>query len=1088
MKRLFIITFIFLIVFNSESQRKRNLSNNTSVNKSDISISALRLRNVGPAFLSGRIADIAIHPNNDNVWYVATGSSGVWKTENSGTTYTPIFDNETTYSTGCVTIDPSDPSIIWLGTGENVGGRHVAFGDGVFKSENGGKSWKNMGLRKSEHISEIIVHPNNSNIIWAASQGPLWSPGGERGLYKSTDGGENWKKVLGGGKWTGVTDIHMDPRNPDRIYAATWQRHRTVAALMGGGPESGLHRSEDGGETWTELKSGLPNYAGKIGFTLSPQKPDVLYASIELEKRNGAVYKSEDRGSSWKKMSDLSLGYGTGPHYYQELFASPHKFDRLYLMNVRILTSEDGGKTFVELTERSKHSDNHAIAFREDDPNYLLVGTDAGIYESFDLAKTWKYHKNLPITQFYKVAVNNAYPFYHIFGGTQDNGSAGGPSRTDERQGIRNAHWYKILGADGHQTATDPEYNDIVYGEFQEGVLHRVDLKTGEAVLIQPQPREGEKHERWNWDSPILVSPHKPSRLYFASQRLWKSENRGDSWEPVSGDLTRNEERLDLPIMGRRHGFDNSWDFGAMSNYNTITSVSESPVREGLIYVGTDDGIIQVTTNGGDSWRKISVTKLGLPERTFINDIKADNFDANTVYVSLDNHKEGDFNPYLYKSTDLGETWISISSNLPKRNLIWRLVQDHVAKDLMFCATETAIYVTLNGGKKWQKVPGAPTISFRDITIQKRENDLVAASFGRGFFVLDDYSSLREMTEEKLSKEGSLFNTRDALWYIPKSTVGNTGGDYYFAENPDFGAVFTYHLSNSYPTLKSKRKELEKELINKGQQIPPINWSLLEKESREEKTKVYILIKDSDGEEVNRVNASASKGLNRVAWNLRHGSNPVINSDRMQYRSSGSRRYSRSGHLVSPGNYTASLVKETEGQMFVLDGPINFNVVDLGRSTLKGTSYEEYSAHADNVDQVYDRQTIFSNKLTKTMNMVKAMRLSLHTSKQLNNELGNNLFQTEEELNQLSVELYGNSAKSEIGENNNPTLSRFIGNAAEGLDTTYGPTGQHKQSLEIANSILDKLEVKLNVIEGKLPSMRLELNNMNAPEIINGAN
>ena len=1088
MKRLFIITFIFLIVFNSESQRKRNSSNNTSVDKSDISISALRLRNVGPAFLSGRIADIAIHPNNDNVWYVATGSSGVWKTENSGTTYTPIFDNETTYSTGCVTIDPSDPSIIWLGTGENVGGRHVAFGDGVFKSENGGKSWKNMGLRKSEHISEIIVHPNNSNIIWAASQGPLWSPGGERGLYKSIDGGENWKKVLGGGKWTGVTDIHMDPRNPDRIYAATWQRHRTVAALMGGGPESGLHRSEDGGETWTELKSGLPNYAGKIGFTLSPQKPDVLYASIELEKRNGAVYKSEDRGSSWKKMSDLSLGYGTGPHYYQELFASPHKFDRLYLMNVRILTSEDGGKTFVELTERSKHSDNHAIAFREDDPNYLLVGTDAGIYESFDLAKTWKYHKNLPITQFYKVAVNNAYPFYHIFGGTQDNGSAGGPSRTDERQGIRNAHWYKILGADGHQTATDPEYNDIVYGEFQEGVLHRVDLKTGEAVLIQPQPREGEKHERWNWDSPILVSPHKPSRLYFASQRLWKSENRGDSWEPVSGDLTRNEERLDLPIMGRRHGFDNSWDFGAMSNYNTITSVSESPVREGLIYVGTDDGIIQVTTNGGDSWRKIPVTKLGLPERTFINDIKADNFDANTVYVSLDNHKEGDFNPYLYKSTDLGETWISISSNLPKRNLIWRLVQDHLAKDLMFCATETAIYVTLNGGKKWQKVPGAPTISFRDITIQKRENDLVAASFGRGFFVLDDYSSLREMTEEKLSKEGSLFNTRDALWYIPKSTIGNTGGDYYFAENPDFGAVFTYHLSNSYPTLKSKRKELEKEMINKGQQIPAINWSLLEKESREEKTKVYILIKDSDGEEVNRVNASANKGLNRVAWNLRYGSNPVINSDRMQYRSSGSSRYTRSGHLVSPGNYTASLVKETEGQMYVLDDPINFNVVDLGRSTLQGTSYDDYSAHAYNVDQVYDRQTIFSNKLTKTMNMVKAMRLSLHTSKQLNNELGNNLFQTEEELNQLTVELYGNSAKSEIGENNNPTLSRFIGNAAEGLDTTYGPTGQHKQSLEIANSMLDKLEVKLNVIEGKLPSMRLELNNMNAPEIINGAN
>tara|TARA_B100000941_G_scaffold263140_1_gene216337 strand:+ start:1901 stop:5167 length:3267 start_codon:yes stop_codon:yes gene_type:complete len=1084
MKKIFILISVFLTVFDSTSQRKRNSNNEVSIEKKDISISALRLRNVGPAFLSGRIADIAVHPENDNVWYVATGSSGVWKTENSGTTYSPIFDNESTYSTGCITIDPNDPSTIWLGTGENVGGRHVAFGDGIFKSEDGGRSWKNMGLRKSEHISEIIIHPSNPNIIWAASQGPLWSPGGERGLYKSIDGGNNWKKVLGSGKWTGVTDIHMDPRNPERIYAATWQRHRTVAALMGGGPESGLHRSEDGGETWTELKSGLPNYAGKIGFTVSPQKPDVLYASIELEKRKGAVYKSEDRGSSWKKMSDLSLGYGTGPHYYQELFASPHKFDRLYLMNVRILTSEDGGKTFVELTERSKHSDNHAIAFRHDDPNYLLVGTDAGIYESFDLAATWKYHKNLPITQFYKVAVNNSYPFYHIFGGTQDNGSAGGPSRTDERQGIRNSHWYKILGADGHQTATDPVYNDIVYGEFQQGVLHRVDLKTGEAVNIQPQPRENEKYERWNWDSPILVSPHKPSRLYFASQRLWKSENRGDSWEPVSGDLTRNEERLDLPIMGRRHGFDNSWDFGAMSNYNTITSVSESPVREGLIYIGTDDGIIQVTTNGGNTWKKIPVTKLGLPDRTFINDIKADNFDENTVYVSLDNHKEGDFSPYLYKSTDLGETWTSIKGNLPERNLVWRLVQDHISKDLMFCATETAIYVTINGGKKWHKVPGAPTISFRDITIQKRENDLVAASFGRGFFVLDDYSSLREMTTEKLKQEGALFNTRDALWYIPKSTVGNTGGDYYFAQNPDFGAVFTYHLSKSYPTIKSQRKKIEKDMIDKGQQIPGVKWDMLEKESREEKTKIFILINDSNGDEINRVNGSTSTGLNRVSWNLRHGTKSVINADGMQYRSSGSRGYSRSGHLVQPGSYTASLFKESEGETIMLDGPISFNVVDLERSTLQGTSYNEYDEYGKSINQIYDRRTVFSNKLTEAFNTVKAMRLSLYRSKQLNNKIGSVLFNIEEELNQLLVEVNGNSAKSEIGEKNDPTLSSFIGNAARGLSTTYGPTGQHKQSLNIANSILDKLEIKLNIITGKLPTIKMELEKMNAPRII----
>ena len=475
-----------------------------------------------------------------------------------------------------------------------------------------------MGLRKSEHISEIIVHPNNSNIIWAASQGPLWSPGGERGLYKSTDGGDNWKKVLGGGKWTGVTDIHMDPRNPDRIYAATWQRHRTVAALMGGGPESGLHRSEDGGETWTELKSGLPNYAGKIGFTLSPQKPDVLYASIELEKRNGAVYKSEDRGSSWKKMSDLSLGYGTGPHYYQELFASPHKFDRLYLMNVRILTSEDGGKTFVELTERSKHSDNHAIAFREDDPNYLLVGTDAGIYESFDLAKTWKYHKNLPITQFYKVAVDNDYPFYNVYGGTQDNNSLGGPSRTINNHGIMNSDWYITNGGDGFESAIDPENPNIVYAQSQYGWLVRYDRQSGERVGIKPMAHDSMLALRWNWDAPLLISPHNNKRLYFAANRLFRSENRGNEWTCISPDLSQQIDRNQLEVMGRIQSADAVMKNKSTTMYGNIVALDESPLQEDLLFVGTDDGLIHVSENAGGDWKMYDKFK-NVPKDTYVN-------------------------------------------------------------------------------------------------------------------------------------------------------------------------------------------------------------------------------------------------------------------------------------------------------------------------------------------------------------------------------------------------------------------------------------------------------------------------------------
>ena len=811
MRNIFLLLLCLIVglsPFEGTAQRKKKKT--TEKKTEQLSLDAFKFRNVGPAFLSGRIADIVFHPDNDNIWYVAVGSGGVWKTENAGTTWTPLFDQQKSYSTGCITLDPQNPSTVWVGTGENVGGRHVAYGDGIYRSNDGGKSWKNLGLSKTEHISKIIVHPDNSDVVWVAAQGPLWNKGGERGVYKTTDGGKSWKQVLGNNEWTGATDLMIDPRNPQILYAATWDRHRTVAALMSGGPGTGIHKSTDGGASWEELTNGLPqSNMGKIGLAISPQQPDVLYAAIELDRTTGGVYRSADQGASWKKMSDAVSG-ATGPHYYQELYASPHKFDRLYLMNVRVLTSEDGGKTFVQLKEEKKHSDNHAIVFKKDDPNYIMLGTDAGIYESFDLAENWRYHKNLPLTQFYKVAVNNAEPFYHIFGGTQDNGSVGGPSATDEREGISNKHWYKTLFADGHQSATDPVHNEIIYAETQQGGLHRIDLSTGEQVFVQPQAEAGDPHERFNWDAPILVSPHDPATLYFASYRVWKSTNRGDDWTAISGDLTRNEERLSLPIMGRKQSWDNAWDVGAMSNYNTITSLSESPLRAGLIYAGTDDGFIQVTTNGGEQWTKIPVTRLGLPSRSFVNDIKADLHDENTVYAVLDNHKEGDYNPYLYKSTDRGQTWVRLSKTLPKRTLLWRIVQDHVNKNLFFLATEFGVYTSLDGGVNWQKLPGTPNMGFRDLVIQKRENDLVAASFGRGFYVLDDYSALREMTPERLKQEGTLFAPRTAKWYVPRSNLGNTGADFYIADNPDFGAVFTYHLSKEYKTKKATAQKTGK--------------------------------------------------------------------------------------------------------------------------------------------------------------------------------------------------------------------------------------------------------------------------------------
>ena len=424
--RSYITTILLLFCFILTAQDKKK-TDIPPAPFTDENFSGLKFRSIGPAFASGRIADIAIHPEDDNVWYVAVGSGGVWKTKNAGVTWTPIFDDQSCYSTGCITIDPNNPHIIWLGTGENVGGRHVSYGDGIYRSDDGGKSWDNMGLKESQHISKIIVHPKNSNVVWVAAQGPLWNKGDERGLYKTTDGGKTWKKTLGNNEWTGVTDIVIDPLDPDRLYAATWDRHRTVAAYMGGGPGSGIHRSTDGGETWEQLKKGLPeSNMAKIGLAISPQKPDVLYAAIELDRRSGGIYKSTDRGSSWEKQSDAVAG-ATGPHYYQELYASPHAFDRIYLVDVRIQVSDDGGKTVRRLKEQHKHSDSHAIAFRKDDPDYLLIGTDGGIYESFDLAENWRFMNNLPLTQYYKVAVDDAEPFYNIFGGTQDVNTHGGP-------------------------------------------------------------------------------------------------------------------------------------------------------------------------------------------------------------------------------------------------------------------------------------------------------------------------------------------------------------------------------------------------------------------------------------------------------------------------------------------------------------------------------------------------------------------------------------------------------------------------------------------------------------------------------------
>ena len=1077
MKKILKITLSLIFVFsmtNSFSQKnKKDVKNESSL------YSGLKFRSVGPAFMSGRIADIAINPDNENEWYVAVGSGGVWKTVNAGTTWQPLTDNQSFYSTGSITIDPNNTNTIWLGTGENVGGRHVGVGKGVFLSLDGGKTWKNKGLNKSEHISKIIVNKKNSNNVFVASQGPLWSSGGDRGLYKSIDGGESWSLVLSVNKWTGVTDVVVDPRDENIMYAATWQRHRNVAAYMGGGPGTKLFKSTDGGDSWRQLKTGLPTgKLGKIGLAISEINPDVLYAAIELERRKGAVYRTSNGGESWKKMSDTVSG-ATGPHYYQELVASPHHFDKIYLMDVRVQVSDDGGKTFYRMNEGNKHSDNHSMTFKKNDPNYLLVGTDGGIYESFDDTKSWKYVNNLPLTQFYKLAVDDSYPFYNIYGGTQDNNTQGGPSRTFSSNGIVNSDWFVLLGGDGHQPATEPGNPNIVYAQSQQGNLHRVDRTTGEAVFIKPYSGLNEDFERFNWDSPILVSSHNPKRLYFGSQRVWKSDDRGDSWTPISKDLTKNQERLELPIMGKQQSWDSAWDVYAMSTYNTITSLSESILDQNILYAGTDDGLIHSTKDGGSSWTSITVDKLpGVPDSSFVNDIKADLHNDQVAYVALDNHKFGDYSPYLYKTSNGGKSWKPIINGLPEDTFVWRIVQDHIDPNLLFLASEYGLYFSNNQGEKWIKFStGLPTISIRDLVIQKRENDLVLATFGRGFYVLDDFSSLRKLNTSN-SNEVILFDVKEALQYNPiRSGTSSQGSSYYTSKNPPYGAIFSYNLPDSYKSLKSLRSKREKELDKLNKDIPFVGWDELDKEINETKSKIILEIRDDNGDLVDRINGSTKKGINRVSWNLSKPLPTILDSNS---------RWSRSSLTVKPGKYSVHLLELVQGGVNELTKSKTFDVKRIRENVLKNPLNSKIDEFILELNKFEIEYSVMISNYIKSKKKQSSFNNTLRFIKNIDSDLLNKLNELNEQMNLIDVLLYGSKSKKEIMEKDITLVSERISIAKRGFyGNSYGPTKQHMDSFGIAKDQWDSILPRVEKFIKAVGVLSNDLEQLGAPIILN---
>jgi photosystem II stability/assembly factor-like uncharacterized protein len=1002
---------------------------------------------------------------------VAAGSGNVWKTINAGTTWKPIFDKYGAYSIGCVTVDPSNRHTIWVGTGENVGGRHVGYGDGVYRSLDGGKSFTNMGLKDSEHIAKVLVHPRNSDIVYVASQGPLWSPGGERGLYKTVDGGKTWKQILSKGPYTGVTDVAFDPRDPDILYAATHQRHRTVWALVNAGPETGIFKSVDGGQIWERLKSGLPDAdKGKIALAISPMKPDVVYASIELAGRTGGFWRSEDGGASWNKMSDYISG-GTGPHYYQEIYCDPHRFDVIYQANVRLGRTEDGGKTWEIVESPWKHVDNHVVVFHPTDTDFLLVGCDGGLYRSFDRGETFDYLPNLPLTQFYKVDVGTDGPFYHVVGGTQDNATQYGPSRTATNSGIRNSDWRTLIGGDGHDCAIDPVDPNIVYCESQQGYLKRYDRRTGESIDIRPRPEKGEEDLRFNWDSPILISPHSHTRVYFGSKKLHRSDDRGDSWTTISPDLSRGRDRYKLKHMGRVWSIDAAYDTSAMSKYGNITSISESPLQEGLIYVGTDDGLIQVTEDEGQTWRRVERI-YGIPEEAFVNDVKADLHDADTVYAVFDNHKTGDFTPYLMKSTDQGKTWDSIVGDLPDRQILWRFTQDHVKSDLYFLGAEFGLYFSLDGGGKWIQLKGnVPVISFRDIEIQRQENDLIGASFGRSFFVLDDYSFLREIGQQTLDENDFiLFPVRKALLYVPAQPLGrekgSQGDGFFTAPNPPFGAVFTYYLKESLKTLKESRREEEGKVKKQGGDNVYPGWEALREEEREERPVITFVIRDGDGKVVNRVTGPTSAGLHRVSWNLRYASLSLPSGN---------------GPLVIPGWYTVTAEERVRDEVTPLGNSRAIEVVSASSPSLPGPDPDRALQFYMTVSELLRSVRGTNSKVDETLSQLAEIKAALKPSGRGDVQLFEEARRLELKLQDVSILLVGRTIKSRRNEPDRLSIMSRISSALRTSGSTHGPTQTHRRDYQIAREeyeavlgeVKELIEVDFVKLQGDLEAAGL---------------